>query len=281
MRKCEVEYEYSAMEDGELDMVEGEIIEILQKDGWSLGKHNGKVGLFPSNCIQEMSTFQETGKVMKSKVRWEYSAKEDDELDLVAGETIEILEVFDDEWYRGNYNGKVGLFPSCLVQEISPLQGKVMQGKVLHGYSAMKDEELDLVAGETIEILQMDNGIWSLGKHKGKVGLFPLFYVQEISALQDITQRALRMHYVLVFGPSVLMFTAFVLWGVIEGFLSEVVICSTLNLIRFITLFKTSLYQKKLPEKIKTIIKKPFAFEYIIVVNVLYFGKYSDTFCGM
>ncbi|XP_031416166.2 uncharacterized protein LOC105888671 [Clupea harengus] len=79
------------------------------------------------------------------------------------------------------------------------------------------------------------------------------------------------MHYVLVFGPSVLMFTAFVLWGVIEGFLGEVVICSTLNLIRFILLFKTSLYQEKLPEIIKTIIEKSFYYEYIIVVNVLFF----------
>lgn len=31
MRKCEVLRKYSAMEENELDMVEGEIIEILQK----------------------------------------------------------------------------------------------------------------------------------------------------------------------------------------------------------------------------------------------------------
>ena len=33
----------------------------------------------------------------------------------------------------------------------------------------------------------------------------------------------------------------------VVGFLGEVVICSTLNLIRFVLLFKTSLYQEKLP----------------------------------
>ncbi|XP_076142988.1 uncharacterized protein LOC143125423 [Alosa pseudoharengus] len=89
--------------------------------------------------------------------------------------------------------------------------------------------------------------------------------------IKDISQRALKMHYVLVFAPSILMFTAFVLWGVIEGFLGEVVTCSTVNLIRFILLFKTCLYQEKLPEMIKTIIKTGFVFEYFIIVSVLYF----------
>ncbi|XP_062405259.1 uncharacterized protein LOC134095635 [Sardina pilchardus] len=272
MRRSKVLHEYSAMEDGELDLVVGETIEILERNdsGWCLGKNNDKVGLLQSNYVQEMSGFQETGKVIKSKVLHEYSAVDDDEMDLVIGETIEILEEIDSEWCQGKCNDKMGYFPLVCVQEISPLQGKVIKGQVVCEYSAMKDYELDLVVGETIEILQMDDK-WSLGKHHDKVGLFPLHYVQDISALQDISQRALRMHYVLVFAPSIFMFTAFVLWGIIEGFLGEVVTCSTINLIRFILLFKTCLYEEKLPEIIKTIIKTGFVFEYMIVVSVLYF----------
>ncbi|XP_063044375.1 uncharacterized protein LOC134438690 [Engraulis encrasicolus] len=71
--------------------------------------------------------------------------------------------------------------------------------------------------------------------------------VMILKDIRDIGPCALKMHYSLVLLPSATMFTAFVLWGVIEGFLSEVVTCSTLNLIRFILLFKISLYHEKLP----------------------------------
>lgn len=46
-----------------------------------------KIGL--RNCLL---CFPDTGKVRKSKVLYEFFAERDDELDLVVGETIEILD---------------------------------------------------------------------------------------------------------------------------------------------------------------------------------------------
>ncbi|KAL2088341.1 hypothetical protein ACEWY4_015240 [Coilia grayii] len=91
------------------------------------------------------------------------------------------------------------------------------------------------------------------------------------------TCPSLGKHYVLVFLPSVIMFIAFVLWGVIEGFLSEVVTCSTVNLIRFILLFKISLYQEHLPDMVKTLMKTGFFIEYYIIFSVVYYVIFYDV----
>ncbi|KAL2089143.1 hypothetical protein ACEWY4_016042 [Coilia grayii] len=98
----------------------------------------------------------------------------------------------------------------------------------------------------------------------------------ESSSLGE-THPSLTKHYVLVFVPSVIMFIAFVLWGVIEGFMSEVVTCSTVNLIRFILLFKSSLYQERLPDMVKTLMKTGFNIEYFIIFSVVYYVIFYDV----
>ncbi|XP_028811602.1 uncharacterized protein LOC114765580 isoform X5 [Denticeps clupeoides] len=57
----------------------------------------------------------------------------------------------------------------------------------------------------------------------------------------------LNLHCLLVFGPNVLLFAAFVLWGLTEGFPAEVVSCSALVLSRFLLLFTVALYVEQLP----------------------------------
>ncbi|XP_076327466.1 nostrin-like [Tachypleus tridentatus] len=47
-----------------------------------------------------------------------YQANLDDELTIYAGDLIKILEKIDINWWKGDLNGKVGLFPSTYVQEL-------------------------------------------------------------------------------------------------------------------------------------------------------------------
>ncbi|XP_028812906.1 uncharacterized protein LOC114766344 isoform X3 [Denticeps clupeoides] len=58
----------------------------------------------------------------------------------------------------------------------------------------------------------------------------------------------LNLHCLLVFGPNVLLFAAFVLWGLTEGFPAEVVSSSALVLSRFLLLFTVALYVEQLPD---------------------------------
>ena len=43
----------------------------------------------------------------------------DEEIDLVKGQVIKITEIIDKDWYRGEIEGKCGVFPSSFVQIIN------------------------------------------------------------------------------------------------------------------------------------------------------------------
>ncbi|XP_063884128.1 uncharacterized protein LOC135113072 isoform X13 [Scylla paramamosain] len=58
---CTILYDYEAQGDDELSLRHGEVIEVLSRDvkisgdeGWWTGKINGKVGIFPSNFVQNV-----------------------------------------------------------------------------------------------------------------------------------------------------------------------------------------------------------------------------------
>ena len=43
---------------------------------------------------------------------YEYSANESDELDIAPGDVINIIDKYDVEWWQGELNGRVGIFPA-------------------------------------------------------------------------------------------------------------------------------------------------------------------------
>jgi hypothetical protein len=54
--KCKVLYDYEAQDTIELTIKETDLIVIVKQDpsGWWKGELNGKVGLFPSNFVEEI-----------------------------------------------------------------------------------------------------------------------------------------------------------------------------------------------------------------------------------
>ncbi|XP_050961590.1 uncharacterized protein LOC127162789 [Labeo rohita] len=80
-----------------------------------------------------------------------------------------------------------------------------------------------------------------------------------------------RLQMFLVFCPNVLMFLAFVLWGVSEGSLFETVSCCALYFLRPLMLLWTAPYVNDFTGKIKTWIKSySFRTEYIVFSAVFY-----------
>jgi len=49
---------------------------------------------------------------------YEYTATEKDELSILPGDTITVILRHDDGWWKGELNGKIGLFPSSYVHEL-------------------------------------------------------------------------------------------------------------------------------------------------------------------
>uniref|UniRef100_A0A667Z0L0 Osteoclast-stimulating factor 1 n=1 Tax=Myripristis murdjan TaxID=586833 RepID=A0A667Z0L0_9TELE len=143
-RKCEVTYAYSPMNEDELELAVGEIIEIIREieDGWWMGLKNGKVGAFPSNFVKEIfvlskvrpkladAVFSKEVLTECCQVMFDYKAQTDDELALKKGDIVMIIskETEDEGWWEGELNGRRGFFPDNFVMVIPPVDNLQVSG---------------------------------------------------------------------------------------------------------------------------------------------------------
>lgn len=65
MNYAKVLYSYSAQEEDELDVKQGDFAELLylNEDNWWIAKSDGRIGLIPSNYV----TLSTNGKLLESK----------------------------------------------------------------------------------------------------------------------------------------------------------------------------------------------------------------------
>ncbi|KAM7363499.1 CIN85 and CD2AP related isoform 2-T11 [Cochliomyia hominivorax] len=131
-----VEYDYTAKEPDELDLVKGAIIHSIKQmpGGWWEGtlQTNGKTGMFPDNFVRVVDMNDDNTVVLRDKsttsnrrckVIYSYTQVNDDELSLAVGDVIEFLGEVEEGWWRGRLKNKIGVFPSNFVKliESSPV----------------------------------------------------------------------------------------------------------------------------------------------------------------
>ena len=56
--------------------------------------------------------------VGKCQVLYDYEPQQSDELKIVEGDLINVIDKQEDDWWQGELNGIVGIFPATYVQEI-------------------------------------------------------------------------------------------------------------------------------------------------------------------
>ncbi|XP_063810467.1 SH3 domain-containing protein 21 isoform X2 [Pseudophryne corroboree] len=244
----------------ELTIKAGDILKNVKKtgeEGWLEGELNGKRGIFPQSFVKEIPSFllNDNGQrfprsvrkvsaniLKKKKQRWcraeySYNPGKPDELELLAGEVLEVLEEIEDGWWLGKKGDLVGAFPSNFVQEISESpQDKVTNFKknnkqrpkmmeisfapsvkettkqeekaavnkqkdstvfhtnelarVMFDYVPSMPDELALKKGDVVSVISKeteDEGWWR-GELKGKIGLFPDNFV--ITIPPDLPNKA-------------------------------------------------------------------------------------------
>jgi len=126
-------FDYTASETNEISFKEGDIITLVEKysdnDWWKGRLLNNKEGLFPSTYVEELKTLEPTSipsiqkkepeTKKKMKASYDYTAQEENELSFREGDVITLIEKYDDsEWWQGELNGKLGLFPSNFTQPL-------------------------------------------------------------------------------------------------------------------------------------------------------------------
>jgi SH3 domain-containing kinase-binding protein 1 len=110
------------------------------KDGWWRGEINGKQGKFPSNYCEFISEEEPTAPQMPDEIRsstvspsvassssppkppgeplvrvratFSFSKRKEGELSFGKGDVIVVLKQHKSGWWKGEFNGQVGLFPS-------------------------------------------------------------------------------------------------------------------------------------------------------------------------
>uniref|UniRef100_A0A3Q4GSJ4 Osteoclast-stimulating factor 1 n=1 Tax=Neolamprologus brichardi TaxID=32507 RepID=A0A3Q4GSJ4_NEOBR len=225
--------DFESNSDDELTVKEGDVVKNVTKaseEGWLHGELRGKKGIFPANFVQEVPVYlrgqskMEPRSIRTSKMKkptrkcevlFPYSPVNEDEMELVAGETIEIVREIEDGWWMGVKNGKLGAFPSNFVKEIfsSPkavfvllnavfvpiqitqrasVRNKAKKSmeccKVMFDYKAKTEDELELKKGDVVKILNKetaDEGWWE-GELNGRCGFFPDNFVMVIPPINSL-----------------------------------------------------------------------------------------------
>lgn len=76
--KARVLFDYEPLEDGQLALTEGEIIQVVQRDanGWWVGKSGGNQGFFPESYVE---------LALQATAEWDFAGEGEDELVLKEG----------------------------------------------------------------------------------------------------------------------------------------------------------------------------------------------------
>lgn len=137
-------------------------------------------------------------------VRYNYEAKQADEISLVKGTRVLVMEKSSDGWWKGEHCGNVGWFPSNYVQEeVEPATPEgdaeqpvpasnavspptVLETVVaLYSFTPMNEEELSFAKGEQLEVVdkpENDPDWWKARNQSGQTGLVPKNYVQVVAS---------------------------------------------------------------------------------------------------
>nr|XP_055050990.1 uncharacterized protein LOC129436768 isoform X2 [Misgurnus anguillicaudatus] len=104
-----------------------------------------------------------------------------------------------------------------------------------------------------------------------------LLFCSLIYCRSNNTDFSSNLHMFLLFCPNIIMFFAFVCWGVSEGFLNETLTCCALFFLRPLMLLWSEPKVKDFPDRIRHLAGYSFYLEYIIftgiVFSVLYLGN--------
>ncbi|CAJ0926191.1 unnamed protein product [Ranitomeya imitator] len=193
-------YPYSSNETGDLAFNEGDVIQVMQKDGeWWTGMVGDRTGIFPSNYVRsrDQEGFGSAGKMGTltkkpeiAQVTTAYAATGTEQLSLAPGQLILILKKNPSGWWQGELQARgkkrqKGWFPASHVKLLGPSNDKVApaftpvcQVIAMYEYIANNEDELNFGKGQLINVINKDDADWWQGEINGITGLFPSNYVK-------------------------------------------------------------------------------------------------------
>lgn len=118
---------------------------------------------------------------MFARAMFDYSSKEPGDLNFKKGDMIILRQKLDSNWYHGEANGIIGVFPLSYVQVFpTSLPSHIPQCKALYDFKMNKEDDegcLSFSKGDIITVLRRIDRNWAEGKIANRIGIFPLSFV--------------------------------------------------------------------------------------------------------
>ena len=230
-------YDYTAEVDGELTIRKNDRLTVLddRQPWWKVQNDKQESGYVPSNyLVRKDSTKGKKniidnlkGKLSKSKNRtsdpmdnsisesprgsdkskvlmiaiakFKYIPQRDDEIEMNRGDTILVLEIENDGWWRGenSNNKKEGWFPYNYVEktdqepdsqyadpsDVVEARQIICKVRTMYQFNSQSAEELSFEKDAVLDIIDKpkdDPDWWQARKSSGETGLVPRNYVEEL-----------------------------------------------------------------------------------------------------
>uniref|UniRef100_F6WW33 SH3 domain-containing protein 19 n=1 Tax=Callithrix jacchus TaxID=9483 RepID=F6WW33_CALJA len=217
-------HDFPAEEVDDLNLTSGEIVYLLEKidTDWYRGNCRNQTGIFPANYVKVIIDIPEGGngkrelvsshcvKGLRCVARFEYIGEQKDELSFSEGEIIILKEYVNEEWARGEVQGRTGIFPLNFVEPVEDYLtsgANVLSTKVppktkkedagsnsqvsslsaewceaLHSFTAETSDDLSFKRGDRIQILERVDSDWCRGRLQDREGIFPTVFVRPCPA---------------------------------------------------------------------------------------------------
>ncbi|ORX62162.1 hypothetical protein DM01DRAFT_1073510 [Hesseltinella vesiculosa] len=134
MLDYKVLYDYDAQGADEVSVKQGDDVHVVQKDNadwWTIQTSDNQQGLAPSNYLEKLegNGGPSDGPVL-ARVIQEYEAQDSQQISLWKNGIVTVLEQnIGDGWWKGDLNGKTGLFPLTHVKVIEAKEEPVEEDK--------------------------------------------------------------------------------------------------------------------------------------------------------
>uniref|UniRef100_A0A4W5QQG0 SH3 and PX domains 2B n=1 Tax=Hucho hucho TaxID=62062 RepID=A0A4W5QQG0_9TELE len=142
--------DYEKQESSEISLHAGQTVEVIEKNesGWWFVSSDEAQGWVPATCLEaqdDPDDFSLPGEEEeKYTVIYPYTARDQDEIDLESGMTVEVIQKNLEGWWKIRYQGQEGWAPASYLKKADILSQKLAAGHAstndLDGFSKQQNQ---------------------------------------------------------------------------------------------------------------------------------------------
>ncbi|XP_059382885.1 SH3 and PX domain-containing protein 2B-like isoform X2 [Carassius carassius] len=130
--------DYEKQESSEISLYVGQVVEVIEKNesGWWFVSTEDAQGWVPATCLEVQDDPDDFSLPAEEEEKYTaiypYSARDQDEIDLERGMTVEVIQKNLEGWWKIRYQGKEGWAPASYLKKADILSQKMAAGAPCH-----------------------------------------------------------------------------------------------------------------------------------------------------